>query len=600
MAKYLNIQGIGQSMTELGFKVDTRLAVLLSENYRSSERALKELVDNAWDADAKVVKVTLPEPMSNDPIIIEDDGTGMTRNELGNEYLNIASNRISRRGTHTTVLNRRVKGRKGIGKFAGLMSASGMRLETWSRGKCSNFEFDLPALEKFANFPEMPLNVITKKDNLKESGTIITLSVLHQNIKFPCASKMRQLLIQEYGREPNFEIIINGKKLDIDDIQGSYTQDSPKIKTLGDVHLRFTVTDQKAAIRKPGIVLRVDGKTIGEPSFFGLDKVDDFPPKLLKKCFGEIEADGLLDDVTADWGALVEGSKGYQALEEYIQPILREKFKEVHGQEVHLAQARMRKRVKERLASMPEHKREFADKAITKVLERFYQEPESKVAPVVNVLLDAIERSDYRAVLEHINDAKHSEVAVFAEALDEFGLLEIARMAEQTQSRLSFLDYLEQLCDESSTLEKDVHKAIERNLWMFGPEYSLFSSNITLKRQIEEFLNGKYVGDRADKRPDILLNENMHGEYLLIEFKRPCHPLRYEDYQQATAYRNDFRQNTMNEAITVCLIGGKKGGDLPQHFDKESNVNILLFKDVISTARIQLNWLLNELSSGHV
>jgi hypothetical protein len=225
-----------------------------------------------------------------------------------------------------------VKGRKGIGKFAGLMSATEMRLETWSRGMRSKFEFDLTTLEQYADFPEMPLNVVTKKDTKKESGTRVTLSALHQHIKFPSPEKMRQLLMQEYGRETGFEIIINGKKLGVDDIQGTYTQINPKVEGVGKIDLRFTVTDQKAAIRKPGISISVDGKTIGEPSFFGLDKVDDFPPKLLKKCFGELEADGLVDDITADWGAIVEGSKGYQALEEYVQPILREKFKEVHGQ----------------------------------------------------------------------------------------------------------------------------------------------------------------------------------------------------------------------------------------------------------------------------
>lgn len=40
----------GLYMTNYSFKVDTRLAILLSENYRSPEKALKELVDNAWDA----------------------------------------------------------------------------------------------------------------------------------------------------------------------------------------------------------------------------------------------------------------------------------------------------------------------------------------------------------------------------------------------------------------------------------------------------------------------------------------------------------------------------------------------------------------------
>lgn len=69
-------------MKKVAFQVDTRLAKLLSENYRSPEKALKELVDNAWDADSEMVTVTLPEPLSDDPIVIHDDGTGMTEEEL--------------------------------------------------------------------------------------------------------------------------------------------------------------------------------------------------------------------------------------------------------------------------------------------------------------------------------------------------------------------------------------------------------------------------------------------------------------------------------------------------------------------------------------
>jgi hypothetical protein len=41
------------------FRVDPRIAEILGESYRSSEQALKELVDNAWDSDATKV---LPEP----------------------------------------------------------------------------------------------------------------------------------------------------------------------------------------------------------------------------------------------------------------------------------------------------------------------------------------------------------------------------------------------------------------------------------------------------------------------------------------------------------------------------------------------------------
>jgi len=581
-------------MAQHSFKIDPRLTQLLSENYRSSEKALKELVDNAWDADADTVIITLPDPLTDDPIVIEDDGSGMTNIELTAEYLNIASNRRERRGELSAIKKRQVKGRKGIGKFAGFMAASSMRLETWARGKQSAFELDRNALDRCSDLQEMPLDILVSDNKTKENGTRVTLSHLHRHIQFPNPDKFRQILLREYGRELDFTLIVNGKNLDIDDVQGVYTEITQSVEEVGEVKLRFTISDQKAPLRKPGIVLRVAGKIIGDPSFFGLDEVDDFPPKLLTKCYGEIQADGLEDVITADWGAVVDGSKGLAALEAAIQPILREKFKEVYGQEIHLAKARLNKKTKERISSLPEHKRTFAVEAINKILERFYQEPPSKTESIVNVLLDALERSDYRTVLEHINEAKHSDVAVFAEALDEFGLLEMSRMAEQANKRLEFLNYLEALCDDPTTLEKDVHKAIENNLWLFGPQFSLFSSNITLKKQIETLLGRKYVGDRASKRPDLLLNANLFGEYLLIEFKKPSHALRHDDYYQATRYRNDFRENSMVEKITVLLIGGKLGNDLPRDQDKENNVEIVLFDDLISSARRQFEWLLEQ------
>jgi hypothetical protein len=46
------------------FRVDPRIAEILGESYRSSEQALKELVDNAWDADATKV---LPGPAPERP-----------------------------------------------------------------------------------------------------------------------------------------------------------------------------------------------------------------------------------------------------------------------------------------------------------------------------------------------------------------------------------------------------------------------------------------------------------------------------------------------------------------------------------------------------
>ena len=60
------------------FKIDPKLAELLGETYKSTEDALKELIDNSYDADSENVKIQLPEILDSEPIIIiEDDGSGM-------------------------------------------------------------------------------------------------------------------------------------------------------------------------------------------------------------------------------------------------------------------------------------------------------------------------------------------------------------------------------------------------------------------------------------------------------------------------------------------------------------------------------------------
>ena len=66
------------------FKVDPALTKILGESYTSVEAAIKELVDNCYDADAAKVSVDFPNPFDHSKIIITDNGDGMTPNEVGN------------------------------------------------------------------------------------------------------------------------------------------------------------------------------------------------------------------------------------------------------------------------------------------------------------------------------------------------------------------------------------------------------------------------------------------------------------------------------------------------------------------------------------
>lgn len=570
------------------FQVDSRLASLLSQEYSSTEKALKELVDNGWDADAENIFVSLPAPMTSEPIIIKDDGSGMTSEEVERHYLKIAADRRVLRGVRTAIRNRLVKGRKGVGKFAGLMAASSMKLETAAGGFVTSFELELGQLSTVVDIEHLPISLKVEACDAGLHGTTITLSNLHSGFAYPDATKFKQILLQEYGRERDIGIFIDGKTLGIDDVAGLFRSTEGVVEGVGKVKLSFAIADGTSLSRQPGVVISVDGKTVGKPFLFGLEQQDDFPEKLLRRIYGEVEADGLSAHVTNGWDSLVENSELLARVVAFVQPILRDAFKEKFGRELQLAQARLKREIQLRLSRLPENGREFADKAIKKALSRFYGEPPEKVEAYVYVLLEALERTEYGDVLKYLAEASRSDVVSIAEGLDDFGIAEMAHLVEQAKARMLVLDSLEAMVTNPSTLEAQVHKALERNLWVLGTAYSLFSSNKTLQGVVESQIGGKYTGERATLRPDLLLNEGFAGEYLLIEFKRPSHALKYEDYTQATTYRHDLR-NHVTKKMRILVIGGSRSADFPT-INMEADVIALTFSDIISSARTELAW----------
>jgi hypothetical protein len=577
------------------FKVDPRLASLLGETYRSTEHAVKELVDNAWDADAPIIFITLPDPMTVNPIVIEDKGTGMTEQELRNEYLVVANDRRSRKGDRTKQLKRLVKGRKSIGKFAGLMVANIMEIETTARGKTTRVVIskeDLLNASRDLERIDLPLTVTPAAEGVV--GTKVTLSSLSDRFAFPLPERLKSLLMTEYGREEDVQIRVNGELLGLDDLPGEHFRKYETIADAGTVRLNFKVTDGTKSLKQAGIALRVGGKIVGKPSFFGLEDDPDIPPKLLKKLYGEVEADGLSDSVTADWGDIVENSKAFHALKPVVQAHLKNALEEVYKREVSLQRARIQRQINLRLAKMPEHRRRFAQVALEKVMKRFYGESEEKVETVASVILDAFEKDEYWLVLKQIDESKGGDVETFAAALEVFGLLDMALMANQAKSRLKVLDHLDDLVRNPATLEKNVHSVIERNLWVLGYDHSLISSNKTLARTIEEYTSTKFTGDRASKRPDLFLAQNLRGGFLLIEFKRPSKAIDRQDQRQAQEYRDDLERKF--DQIEILLLGKERDESATAKNDPPG-LKVFGYEALISTARTQLDWLLADLKS---
>ncbi len=212
------------------FAVDPRLASLLGETYRSTEAALKELVDNAWDADAEHVWISLPTAVSKDPIIVRDDGDGMSADGVRQEYLMVARDRRSRKGQRSQRLKRRIKGRKGIGKFAGLAAAQLMTVETVRDRQRTCITIDKAEITNAdSDLERIPLPLTEEAAVAGVKGTTITLSSLNQALSFPNEERLRALLIHEYGREHSITICVNERVLDVEDVPGENKSDRTQV-----------------------------------------------------------------------------------------------------------------------------------------------------------------------------------------------------------------------------------------------------------------------------------------------------------------------------------------------------------------------------------
>lgn len=316
----------------LPIRVDKSHLVTIGERlYTESIELIRELVNNAYDADATDVRVTI----GDDEIVVADNGLGMDLQGL-REYFTIGTpdKRLNPRSPR---FGRLRIGQFGIGKFATLSACERFTVRTQRGAFAAEVIFDKDEWERDGNRWDLPLRLLPP-DSQQGDGTTVTLSRLRR--RFDPAEVERHLLDSVPLRVPNFAVFLNGRRLILLQLPGHRI---PVLEgtSYGPIHGEIVIVPAHlASTLDMGVEVKVRQVTVRR-ELFGMETWG----KEAARVKGEVHADFL--PVTADRSGFVKDSDEYRAFTQVMQGIVEEVRRTLGGLSDRKERQRARRAVKE-------------------------------------------------------------------------------------------------------------------------------------------------------------------------------------------------------------------------------------------------------------
>jgi len=311
LSLFLNkIKAMAQQVTEkqrLEVTVDKRHIIALGERlYTESVDLIRELINNAYDADATEVYVYF----GPDRITIQDDGSGMDANGL-KQYFNIGSDEKLLRFVSPRFQRERI-GQFGIGKFASLAAATRFEVQTQRDAFAARVIFDKEEWEAARGAWNLPCEILTP-DPDRSNGTTITLTGLNKTFELEDAENKIKDGVPL--RAANFAVYLNGRRIPPRSYSGQpipVLDGTPFGPVLGEV---IIVSQSAASVKDLGIEIKVKGATV-KRELFGMETWG----KAVARVRGEIHADFL--PITSDRSNFVLDSPEYREFLKVMEKVV--------------------------------------------------------------------------------------------------------------------------------------------------------------------------------------------------------------------------------------------------------------------------------------
>ena len=542
--------------------------------YSNAAAVLTELVANAYDADATLVQIEWNINASS--VVVSDNGSGMTQQELNDRFLVTGYQKRRVEGTHSKRWKRPFMGRKGIGKLSVFSIADEVFVYTTKDGESSGCRIVVDDLKRRISsghqyHPE-PIEVPEDYRFTGETtsgGTTIVLNRLTSKRVSLTASALRKRLARRFdvldqtsAEQGGFKIEIDGEQLTFEDRQElrrleflwefgerrlpdhalpkdikRYVLDECKVAARDEWEVRGWIGTARtpsdlADDGEGGSLKNIMVLARKRPIHEGIIDKLDFSRVFGNYVTGQIEADFLdVDDeddiATSDRQRLIEDDPRVQGLHSF----LREAFKSASDQ---WNAERPKRKSKDAFEEFPELE------AWRDSLPGWQQDPATKMISTIAALtLDQANERRHRASLYRSGVLAFARIGLRekSDELDQLSTLEAQHLlqlfgaqeeyeaslwSDILRGRGQAVQKLEDLTDDNE-VERVVQEHVFKNLWLLDPSWERATEDAHMEQSLNKVAPDVFPidnrGDEITGRMDIRY-QKAAGSHVIVELKR--------------------------------------------------------------------------------
>ena len=582
--------------------------------YSNIAAVLTEAVANAWDADATNVEIRI-DPKA-EWIEIDDDGVGMSVEDMNDKYLRVGYRRREEDIEHgkTTAKGRQVMGRKGLGKLSLFSIAKLIDVQSAKDGKSHGLRMSVDGIHESVEKkqPYYRPDPLPEAEVTVTKGTKIVLRDIKRQRLGRGAAALRKRLARRFsviGELYDFKITVDDEPITTDDrgdlptaqflwTFGDFDHDQasiPNVLEQEELPHRFDAwpnewnvngwigtarlpkqLDSEDAGNLNGIVVFARGRLFHENI---LDKVND--GRLYTKYLtGQIEADFLDQDdepdiATSDRQRVQEDDERYAALLSFLRSSLtkvekrwtewRRKHEVEKAKETSPA-------LSEWFETLPEGFRKSAETLVSKLSALPVDEEDDRKLLYRHGIL-AFERMRIRGSTEEFIEGVH-DVDKLLTVLADRDALEASLYRDIVKSRLDAIKDFQGIVDEDAK-ERVLQQYLFDHLWLLDPAWERATqSEIMESRLIAE---GVITDELTEKeklgRVDIAYRTNA-GKHIIVELKKAGRKMKLLELQeQGQTYVDKLRKILLSQGdhapnIEVIFVLGRAVDDEKDNPDR--------------------------------